>query len=244
MPKTVDKLSKKDFNIVIPCYNEENTIGSVLESFMDIGVNKIIVVNDSSKDNSKSIIQKYPVILLENKKNRGYGYSLIKGLQHSYSRGDSKYTIIADADLQHSRADLEKLIKCAIKKQPGIVYAIRQQDKDTPLSKRLTNMFARIAMFILYGINMKDPFCGLKIFGNDLIPSIQLSDRFECGADSAMFIYQNRDIAEPVKVEARYSDYSLSKGQKLFSGFNVFYKLFVSRIFRRRLSKFHEQVIR
>ena len=61
------------FSIVIPNYNSEKTIGECLEAATDIdyGNYEVIVVDDSSRDNSISIIRKFPCKLVQMKKNVG-----------------------------------------------------------------------------------------------------------------------------------------------------------------------------
>ena len=75
-------------SVIIPCYNEEQSIGKTLDNIIDvmkkenIYINsEIIVVNDGSEDNSKKEALKRKVIVIDNPCNMGYGYSLKKGIE-------------------------------------------------------------------------------------------------------------------------------------------------------------------
>lgn len=218
-------------NLVIPCYNEEAKIGSVLESFLRVAfIDRIIVVDDGSTDSSASIVSRYPVTLLRNRINKGAGYSIVRGLRYSYDLANTTYTAIADADGQHTVEDLVALCHNISENKELIVYAYRQCDRFTPISKRIGGIFARLAMILLYGVYIKDPYCGLRIFSNELIPFMSFRDRFEWCADCSVLIQRNIANARGVPVVAHYSDYSLSKGLTLKQGLTLFIKLLKSRI--------------
>jgi glycosyltransferase involved in cell wall biosynthesis len=90
-----------DLTIIIPVYNEKDsivsTISEIKSSFVSSDIQyEIIVVDDGSSDNSVEIISKEfeDVRILKNIRNCGYGYSLKKGIKESYSDN----IFITDAD--------------------------------------------------------------------------------------------------------------------------------------------------
>ncbi len=98
-------------SIVLPVFNEENTIYSVLNNIPKNELIEIIVVDDHSNDNSlkeiERIINEKEIRLLKHKKNRGYGGALITGTRAA----NGKVIITMDSDGQHNPSDIISLIK-------------------------------------------------------------------------------------------------------------------------------------
>lgn len=219
-------------NVVIPCYNESSKIERVLKFVLELDfVDKVIVVDDFSSDKSVEIIEKYPVILLKNSQNKGAGYSIVRGLKHSYSLGNANFTITVDADGQHQKEDIETVYNSVknIENKVLLIHAYRVQDKNTPIQKRISNILAYLAVLLIYQVNVRDPYCGLRMYHNSIIPEISFRNRFEWCADCAVLINSLKKHSLGVPVNAHYSDYSLSKGLNLSQGFRLFFRLLKSR---------------
>ncbi len=81
---------------IVPCYNEAARVGDVLKALKaSPEISNIIVVNDGSVDNSKEVISKFGVILIDNEKNIGKGDSVRKAVKLV----DSEIVLLCDADL-------------------------------------------------------------------------------------------------------------------------------------------------
>tara|TARA_A100001015_G_scaffold311796_1_gene415727 strand:- start:143 stop:784 length:642 start_codon:yes stop_codon:yes gene_type:complete len=104
-------MSNPDITVIIPVYNHEKFIGRSLRSILDQSLDKsqyeVIVINDSSTDNSKEIISKYSnkITLIENPKNKGLPFSLNVGIKKA--RG--KYMVRLDSDDYVNKKYLEIL---------------------------------------------------------------------------------------------------------------------------------------
>jgi len=98
-------------SVVIPAYNEEKTIGHVIEETISAMDSlqmpyEIIVVDDGSKDNTRRIASTYKALVLSNARNMGKGYALRRGFRHA--QGDIVVTI--DADGAHSPKEIQHLV--------------------------------------------------------------------------------------------------------------------------------------
>lgn len=113
-------------SIIVPVYNEGNSVEKVLNRLITLNIDKeIICINDGSKDNSLEILKQYEkdgkIVLLSNDVNHGKGFSVRRGIR------EAKGEIIAiqDADLEYNPADLEKLVKAMIKDDLEVVFGSR-----------------------------------------------------------------------------------------------------------------------
>lgn len=102
----------ENLTVLVPFYNEENTIyESVTKLISSLKLEKIILINDNSNDNSEKIAleltSKYDFIeYISSKKNLGKGSAIALGLKNS----NSDFIIVHDADLEYNPTDIIKII--------------------------------------------------------------------------------------------------------------------------------------
>jgi dolichol-phosphate mannosyltransferase len=128
-------------SIVIPAYNEERFIGTLLERILalDLGhlglTKQVIVVNDCSKDRTAEVVQRFPDVLLHTlAKNGGKGAAVQKGI----SLADGDFLIIQDADLEYDPADYIPMIQAL--KRPGVDVVYGSRYMPYPERGRLRNL--------------------------------------------------------------------------------------------------------
>lgn len=102
----------RHYSVVIPAYNEEKGIGHVIERILSVGKQtgvafEIIVVDDYSTDATRDIAGRYPVRVVRNVQNFGYGYSVKQGILAA-SEAD---IVITDADGTYPVEALPELMR-------------------------------------------------------------------------------------------------------------------------------------
>ena len=151
--------------ILIPAYNEENTLQKVISKVSGYG--DIIVVDDGSTDKTLQIAKQSKAIVLENKKNLGYDLSLNIGLKYIFEK-KYKYFITFDADNQHKSSELEKFINYISTDQFGAIIGIRS--RQNRFSEKIFNYIFK------YIYNVSDILCGLKAYNVEILRAIQAFD--------------------------------------------------------------------
>lgn len=106
--RMIDMKKKNDLLIIIPAYNEEKTIGAVLEKLTEPAIADyadVLVMNDCSSDKTEEVVRRYPVFIVNHVYNLGYGCGLQVGYKYAVSKG-YKYVIQMDADGQHDVSNI------------------------------------------------------------------------------------------------------------------------------------------
>ena len=116
----------KDLVFVIPCFNEEKTIGSLVNSIRNMG--DVLIIDDCSSDNSFKEGTKNKALIYKNEINIGYHKSLLKGILLARRYG-YKYCITLDADKQHPIEEIPKIYNL-LKTNIKLVHTIREKLKD------------------------------------------------------------------------------------------------------------------
>jgi glycosyltransferase involved in cell wall biosynthesis len=155
-------------SMVIPAYNEEEAIGSVIDQVINIMeeadiTNEIIVVDDGSTDNTVQIIQERAVQLIRHPFNRGYGAALKTGMRKA------KYDIIAiiDADGTYPVEYFPELVS-GIGEWDMVVGARVGKDAETSPLRRLVKWFMTQVANYLVGTPIPDLNSGLRVFKKDI----------------------------------------------------------------------------
>lgn len=168
----------KKLTVVIPAYNEEKTIQTVLEAVLAVKLanwtKEIIVVNDHSKDHTREKMQEFlkthkNIMYLEHAKNQGKGAALKTGIEKS--TGD--YLIVQDADLEYNPEEIPLLLEPVEKSGADVVYGSRFiTDKPHRVLyywHSLANQFLTTYSNMLSNLNITDMETGYKLFRGELI---------------------------------------------------------------------------
>ena len=154
------------YSIIIPAYNEEKAIEGVLDDILAgplKGHVEIIIVDDGSTDETATVAARYPVQVIRNVQNSGYGYSLKKGI----TAATAEHIIIIDADGSYPVAEISKLIAEHEKGFDMVVGARQGQHYHGSFSKRVGRFFFRTLSEFATGRHIPDINSGLRIFHKD-----------------------------------------------------------------------------
>lgn len=169
----------KDLSLVIPVFNEEESIPELLEwifrvtSESKISV-EIILVDDGSTDGSWSVIKRFSdssEAVCGLRFNRNYGKSA--ALQTGFDIAKGAVVITMDADMQDSPDEIPELVRMINEDAFDIVSGYKKKRHD-PISKTLPSKFFNWVTSKVSGIKLHDFNCGLKAYRNDVVKNINV----------------------------------------------------------------------
>jgi len=231
---------KKKLSIIIPVYNEKNTIEKLLNKIHKLSDIKkeIIVVNDASYDGSTNILKKNKnkiTKLIHHKKNLGKG-AAIKSAQ-KFIEGD--VVIIQDADLEYDPADYQKLLYF-INKGFKVVYGSRVLGKNRYLLKNfssITRIFFNHILTTLSNLlnnqKLTDAHTCYKMFTSDVFAKINLEENgFSFCPEITTKIGLEKIKIKEVPINYNGRNYNEGKKIKIADGIKAIIVLFKYRFFR------------
>ena len=168
-------------SIIIPVYNEKNTVEQLIQLVNKVPLDKeIIIVDDGSSDGTREILDSLKSQvdkILHHDVNKGKGAAIRTGLEAV--TGD--YVLIQDADLEYDPEDYHKLLRPVQKGWAEVVYGSRftGEHRDMLFHHWVGNRFLTLVTNILYNTTLSDMETCYKLIKTDIIKSLKLrSDRF------------------------------------------------------------------
>jgi glycosyltransferase involved in cell wall biosynthesis len=190
--------------IVIPSYNESKTIGDVIQRIRQQG-REVVVVDDGSTDDTAQVSRNFGAIVLRNSKNRGKGFSLIRGLSYAVDN-NFEAVITMDGDGQHNPSDIPYFIQKAESTSAGIIIGNRMCNPRTmPIIRILTNKFMSWLISRLVKQKIADTQCGFRLIKRELLEKIKFTTRrFETESEILIRASQLGYKIESVPIKSVY----------------------------------------
>jgi glycosyltransferase involved in cell wall biosynthesis len=209
--------------ILIPAYNEADTITAVIErARAKVPELELVVVDDGSSDATSSLVKQLGVTVLIHPFNLGYGAALQTGyryaLDHSYD-----YAVQIDADGQHLPEEIVRLAAPVVNDTVDIALGSRFHDASSyemPALKRMGSMWFGWLVRVTAGLHVTDPTSGMQalsrralhLYASELFPSDY--------PDADVLVFAKRHglrIEEvPVAMEQRLDSASMHSGLSVF----------------------------
>lgn len=212
-------------SIVIPLYNEEKSIGEIINKIPDHNWIEIVVVNDGSLDNSKDEVNKCErdIKLINHHKNKGYGEAVLNGIKSA--KGDIIITL--DSDGQHNPNEIYTLIKPILDNKADITVGSRYLGKcnyNIPFHTRFGESLVEKFLYILFRQKIGNNQSGYRAFKRktiDIFNRIKFKD-FTI-ATEVLFkagLKGYRLLEVPIILEPR--EYGYSKVSLIKTAFKIF----------------------
>ena len=154
-------------SVVIPAYNEEQAIGSVLKQLLEVMAAsnlayEVIVVDDGSQDDTAEVAKQHPgVTVLQHKSNRGYGAALKTGIRHAHY----DLICITDADGTYPNECIPYLVERMLKGSYDMVIGARTgKNVAIPLIRRPAKWAIGRLANLVAGTPIPDVNSGLRVF--------------------------------------------------------------------------------
>ena len=184
-------LMKNKLSIIIPVYNEKNTIKKIIKKVEDVNLlncdKEIILVDDFSTDGSREALKnlKGNYVKIFQKKNMGKGAALKAGI----NAATGNVVVFQDADLEYDPNDFRKLLKPILERKTDVAFGSRFEKEDPKAWKEKTPMHPmhwignkglNLIFNTLYGTKLTDVEPCYKMFKRSVFDGVNVkSNRFE-----------------------------------------------------------------
>ena len=150
--------------VIIPTYNNENSLATVIADVAEY-TDHIIIVNDGSTDNTRSIIESFSFVQsISYDKNLGKGWAIRQAFAYAMEKG-YQYAITIDSDGQHFAKDLEVFIDKLLTAKNAIIIGARNMDQaSVPGGSNFGNRVSNFWFRVETGIDLPDTQSGYRLY--------------------------------------------------------------------------------
>lgn len=210
-------------SVVVPVYNEEKTVGQVVQELLELNLRlEILLVDDGSSDGSPVELARLAathaqVYVHTQPQNKGKGAAVRRGIDES--TGD--IVLIQDADLEYSPSDIPALIDPLLSGNADAVFGTRLRGGAHPQRAHLFwhyagNRFLTLLSNVLYNTTISDMEVGYKAFKGDLVRGLKLvSDDFRIEPELTAKILRFGPEIRLYEVPISYYGRSYAEGKKI-----------------------------
>ena len=230
---SIPRLHLDDVYVVVAAYCEPTiiteTVGPLVDCFPHV-----VVVDDGSPDATAERASRAGAVVLRHPFNLGQGAALQTGIAYALAQG-ARYVATFDADGQHAISDLKRMLEVLKEDNLDIVLGSRflGESHDLPRLRWIGLKAAVLFTNLTSGLRLTDTHNGLRAMTADTARKLKImQNRMAHASEIINGIARFRLRYREVPVTIRYSEYSLSKGQKLTGSVNILVELFVGWLAR------------
>lgn len=220
--------------VLIAAYNEASVISDVIKDVLLNVTNNVLVVNDGSSDNTAEIAKAAGAQVISHCDNLGQGAALQTGF--SYLKGiDFDYVVTFDADGQHMYEDIFVMVEALEKEQADIALGSRFLGRVENISKKkLLTLKAAIAFTnATSGVTLTDSHNGLRLLTARAVNEISITQRGMAHASEIIDEIRRKNLKWcEVPVTIKYTEYSVSKGQRISNSISIVLDLLINRLYK------------
>jgi glycosyltransferase involved in cell wall biosynthesis len=163
-------------SFLIPAFNEEATIGEVLERIDQLGLDKqVVVVDDGSYDRTAEIAEQHGATVIR-QANAGKGAAI----RAAIGSIDGDIAVIQDADMEYDPVEVPELIEPIVRGVADVVYGSRLRGGKPQRAylfwHLVGNRFLSLLTSLLYNTTLSDMETGYKAFRADVLRSLELRE--------------------------------------------------------------------
>ncbi len=215
--------------VIMPVYNEINTIKDVIDGVMNLKRNdcdfEIVIVESNSNDGTKGVVSSYEgrerIKVIYESSPSGKGLAVRKGLEAS----QGSIVIIQDADSEYDFLDYDALLDKIIydgypfvlgSRHGGAKWKVRHLHGEPILTFVANTMHWFITYLInfLYSVKLTDPFTMFKVFRKDIIRGLSFeTKRFDFDYELLLKLIRQGYI--PIEIPVNYTARSFANGKKV-----------------------------
>lgn len=197
------QLKSRSICVVIPTYNNDKTIKTVVEKTLCYCTD-VIVVADGCTDNTLKILRGIPQItIISYPKNKGKGYALKAGFKAALAKGFS-YAITLDGDGQHYPEDIQLFLRANQQYPHSLIIGSRQlEGVERSSGSKFANHFSNFWFYIQTGRVLKDTQTGYRLYPLKRLHGLSLlTSRYEAELELLVFASWHgvKLVSIPIKV--------------------------------------------
>lgn len=228
--------ASKKVALVIPAYNEEQVIQQVIKDLVQIFQKtnyhfRVIVVDDSSKDNTAQQASAAGAHVIRHILNTGSGGATATGLSFAAQSGFDIATT-SDADGQHAAEDILRGVELMLASDIDLLIGSRLIDNSgMSRVKVFGNTGLSVITNALFGVKITDSQSGLRVFSKRALAELKWkTSGYEFCSEMLWRAKQLGLKMGEYPIKAIYSDYSKAKGQNNWNAINIVKSLVQRRI--------------
>lgn len=231
MNKVIDL---QDVYVLLPAFNEASQLETVVQRIRAAGFERIVLLNDGSKDETYKVAKSVKVSSVNHLINRGAGAAVQTGIELARKK-KWPYILFMDADNQHDPRDILPLMIKMQETNADLVIGDRfaSQENNIPVSRRGYNFIANRMTNIFTRKNYSDSQSGLRLLNRKAIELINLEiDGFGFCSEMIVKAERKKLRIEETPISVQYTDYSLQKGQDFHIGMRTAFNFIWNVFFR------------